>query len=138
MCGPYKAIFASFNLIRKHVLLNGVVLCLNRTLWGQFLREICPLKNRPPNWHQYWHHNRNPVNSFHAMAVILRPTFGVLFFGGISPSKIGHIAPLSATIQALSKTRVFLLSKKRSEDCFVSAAPPLQTGAIIKKMKRTV
>jgi hypothetical protein len=38
---------------------------------------------------------------------------GVYFFGGISPSKIGHIAPFLATIQALSKTRVFLLSKKK-------------------------
>jgi hypothetical protein len=24
--------------------LKELVLCLNRTLWGQFLREICPLK----------------------------------------------------------------------------------------------
>jgi hypothetical protein len=38
---------------------------------------------------------------------------GVYFFGGISPSKIGHIAPFLAMIQALSKTRVFLLSKKK-------------------------
>jgi hypothetical protein len=50
------------------------------------------------------------INSFHAMAVILRPTFGVLFFGGISPSKIRQIAPLLATIQTLSKPRVFLLT----------------------------
>jgi hypothetical protein len=38
---------------------------------------------------------------------------GIYFFGGISPSKIGQIAPFLATIQALSKTRVFLSSKKK-------------------------
>jgi hypothetical protein len=27
--------------------LKELVSCLNRTLWGQFLREICPLKNDP-------------------------------------------------------------------------------------------
>jgi hypothetical protein len=42
--------------------LNGDGLCLNRTLWGQFLREISPIKKRPQNWCQHWHHNRNPVN----------------------------------------------------------------------------
>jgi hypothetical protein len=30
-----------FQLVRKHASLNGLKLCLNRTLWGQFLREIC-------------------------------------------------------------------------------------------------
>jgi hypothetical protein len=33
---------------------------------------------------------------------------GVHFFGGIFPSKMGRFAPFLATIQALSKTRVFL------------------------------
>jgi hypothetical protein len=45
---------------------------------------------------------------------------GVYFFGGISPSKIGHIAPFLATIQRLSKACVFLLRVKISEGCFVS------------------
>jgi hypothetical protein len=58
------------------------------------------------------------------MAVILRPTFGGIFFRGISPSKIGHIAPFLAMIQRLSKARVFLLRVKISEGCFVSDAPP--------------
>jgi hypothetical protein len=53
------------------------------------------------------------INSFHAMAVNKRPSFGGIFFGGISPSKIGHIAPFVATIQALSKTRVFLVGKQK-------------------------
>jgi hypothetical protein len=48
----------------------------------------------------------------------------VYFSRGISPSKIGHIAPFLATIQALSKTRVFLLRVKISEGCFVPDAPP--------------
>jgi hypothetical protein len=34
---------------------------------------------------------------------------GVLFYGGVSPSKIGIIAPYYNTVQALSKARVFLL-----------------------------
>jgi hypothetical protein len=63
--------------------------------------------------------------------------WGYIFFRGIFPSKIGRFAPFLATIQALSKTCVFLFNK-RSEGCFVSDAPPLRTGAIIKKMKRTV
>jgi hypothetical protein len=45
---PYNANFASFNLVRKHVPLSGVVLCLNRTLWGQFLREKQPFKKVTP------------------------------------------------------------------------------------------
>jgi hypothetical protein len=53
------------------------------------------------------------LTAFDAMAVNKRPSFGGIFFGGISPSKIGHVAPFLATIQALSKTRVFLLSKKK-------------------------
>jgi hypothetical protein len=43
-CGPYKATFASFNLIRKHVSLKKVVSLLKREQKGPFLREICPLK----------------------------------------------------------------------------------------------
>jgi hypothetical protein len=58
-------------------------------------------------WRQYW-----------------RQFWGYIFFGGISPSKIGHIAPSLATIQRLSKTRAFLLEKRR-EGCFVWAAPSL-------------
>jgi hypothetical protein len=58
-------------------------------------------------WRQYW-----------------RQYWGYIFFGGISPSKIGHIAPFLATIQTLSKT-CGLLFNKRSEGCFVWAAPSL-------------
>jgi hypothetical protein len=47
--------------------------------------------------------NRIPV-----MAPISAPIFGVHFLGGVSPSKMGRFAPFLATIQALSKTRVFL------------------------------
>jgi hypothetical protein len=71
---------------------------------------------RVKNTHYF---NRIPV-----MAPILAPILGVYFFRGISPSKIGHIAPFLATIQRLSKTRAFLL-EKRSEGCFVWAAPSL-------------
>jgi hypothetical protein len=48
------------------------------------------------------------VNSFQAMAPLTGPEKGVLL-RGISPSKMGHFAPLLATIQALSRTRAFLL-----------------------------
>jgi hypothetical protein len=53
---------------------------------------------------------KTAVNSFHVMAVNKRPTFGVLFLGSISPSKMGRIAPFLATIQPFSKARVFLLT----------------------------
>jgi hypothetical protein len=58
-------------------------------------------------WRQYW-----------------RQLLGSLFKRGVSPSKMGHIAPFLATIQRLSKTRAFL-PQKRSEGCFVWAAPSL-------------
>jgi hypothetical protein len=48
------------------------------------------------------------LNKIPVMAPILAPILGVYFFRGISPSKIEHIAPFLATIQRLSKTRVFL------------------------------
>jgi hypothetical protein len=43
-------------------------------------------------WRQYW-----------------RQYLGYIFFGGIFPSKMGRFAPFLATIQALSRTRGFLL-----------------------------
>jgi hypothetical protein len=58
-------------------------------------------------WPQYWRH-----------------FWGYIFFGGIFPSKMGRFAPFLATIQRLSKTCAFL-PKKRSEGCFVWAAPSL-------------
>jgi hypothetical protein len=48
------------------------------------------------------------------MAPLTGPKKGVLFLGGISPSKMGRFAPFLATIQALSTTRVFLLSQNMS------------------------
>jgi hypothetical protein len=40
-----------------------------------------------------WMRLIQPVNRIGAMAVYIRPLFGVHFYGGISPSKIGLIAP---------------------------------------------
>jgi hypothetical protein len=48
------------------------------------------------------------VNSFHVMAPILAPLLGVLFYGGISPSKIGLRAPSLDRAQLRLKARVFL------------------------------
>jgi hypothetical protein len=48
--------------------------------------------------------NRIPV-----MAPILAPILGYIFWGSIFPSKMGPFAPFSATIQALSRARAFLL-----------------------------
>jgi hypothetical protein len=64
------------------------------------------------------------INRIPVMAPILAPILGVHFFGGVPPSKMGQFAPFLATIQAISKTCVFLFNK-RSEGCFVSDAPPL-------------
>jgi hypothetical protein len=36
--------------MRKHVSLNGLTLCLNRTLWGQFLGKYSLPKNVPLFW----------------------------------------------------------------------------------------
>jgi hypothetical protein len=55
------------------------------------------------------------------MAPISAPILGVHFFRGRFSLKN---APFLATIQAISKTCVFLFNK-RSEGCFVSDAPPL-------------
>jgi hypothetical protein len=48
------------------------------------------------------------------MAVNKRPSFGGIFSRGHISLKTGHIAPFLATIQALSKTRVFLYTQKKS------------------------
>jgi hypothetical protein len=64
------------------------------------------------------------INRIPVMAPISAPILGGHFFGGVSPSKMGRFAPFLATIQAISKTCVFLFNK-RSEGCFVWAAPPL-------------
>jgi hypothetical protein len=50
------------------------------------------------------------VNSSPAIMPLAALYFGGIFFGGHISLKIGHIAPFLATIQALSKTQVFLLS----------------------------
>jgi hypothetical protein len=63
--------------------------------------------------------NRIPV-----MAPISAPILGGHLFWGVSPSKMGRFSPFLATIQAILKTCVFLFNK-RSEGCFVWAAPPL-------------
>jgi hypothetical protein len=64
------------------------------------------------------------INRIPVMAPILVPILGVHFFRGIFPSKMGRFAPFLATIQRLSKTCGFL-PNKRSESCFVWAAPSL-------------
>jgi hypothetical protein len=54
-------------------------------------------------------HYKICIYSFQATAPIAAYKKGVIFLGGISPSKIGHNAPYLDTIQALSKARVFVL-----------------------------
>jgi hypothetical protein len=51
--------------------------------------------------------NRN-LNSFHVTAPTLAPLLGVLFFGGISPTKIGLSAPSLERAQLRFKAHVFL------------------------------
>jgi hypothetical protein len=48
------------------------------------------------------------LNSFQAIAPYMGQKRGP-FYGGVSPSKIGLIAPYWEPVQALSKARVFLL-----------------------------
>jgi hypothetical protein len=48
--GPYKATFASSNLIRRHVSLKELVSWLKRGQYVRFLREICPRKNIPSKY----------------------------------------------------------------------------------------
>jgi hypothetical protein len=47
-CVPYKADRTSFEYIKRHVPLKELVLWLSSSLWGQFLREICPRKKYTP------------------------------------------------------------------------------------------
>jgi hypothetical protein len=58
------------------------------------------------------------------MAPISAPILGIHFFRGRFSLKMGQFAPFLATIQAISKTCVFLFNK-RSKGCFVWGAPPL-------------
>jgi hypothetical protein len=45
---PIQSNLRFFFLLRRHVPLKELVLRLNRSLWGQFLREICPFKKSDP------------------------------------------------------------------------------------------
>jgi hypothetical protein len=119
--------------------LKELVLRLIRTLWGQFLREICShtkctpfscavngaiawillsqeslhtenftkiltvLHVRYSLWWVAHFLNRIPV-----MVPLTALLFRVIFFGGISPSKIIPIAPSWDGVQALSKAHAFL------------------------------
>jgi hypothetical protein len=59
----YKPPGSTFNLVRKHVRLNGDSLCLNINFWVQFLREKRPfIKNHPKTWPFIDGHNRKAVN----------------------------------------------------------------------------
>jgi hypothetical protein len=63
----------------------------------------------PELYKKGWEDNINcQINRIPVMAPISAPILGVYFFGGIFPSKMERFAPFLATIQALSKTRVFL------------------------------
>jgi hypothetical protein len=54
--------------------------------------------------------------------------WGYIFLGGIFPSKIGHIAPFLATIQRLSKTCAFLLSKKKQRLLYMGRTSTANRG----------
>jgi hypothetical protein len=53
------------------------------------------------------------INRIPVMVLLTAPLLGVYFYRGISPSKIGHIAPFLDRIQPLSSTRAFLPVKKK-------------------------
>jgi hypothetical protein len=57
-------------------------------------KKVQNFAERPQYWRQYW---------------------GYIFFGGIFPSKMGPFAPFLATIQALSRTPVFLSSENEQK-----------------------
>jgi hypothetical protein len=50
------------------------------------------------------------INRIPVMAPISAPVLGGHFLGGVYPSKMGRFAPFLATIQAISKTCVFLFN----------------------------
>jgi hypothetical protein len=64
--------------------------------------------------------------------------WGYIFFGGISPSKIGHIAPFLATIQALSKTCVFLHTQKKSRMLCMGHTYTANRGNNLKNEKNSL
>ena len=60
----HKATGTSFILIRKHALLNGVVLYINRTVLVPFLSKKLPFKVWTVKWRlNVRRHNRNPVRT---------------------------------------------------------------------------
>jgi hypothetical protein len=78
---------------------------LSILLWAYFLPVFCAYKICAVHgltgfrlWRQYW-----------------RKFWGYIFWGSIFTSKMGPFAPFSATIQALSRTRAFLLSENERE-----------------------
>jgi hypothetical protein len=90
--------------------LKELVLRLNRTLWGQFLREICPLKKMTPKY--------NAASGIIAGELLTAPKKGFIFLGGISPSKL-DLLPRIETEYKLFPKHVLSYSVKVSKGCFV-------------------
>jgi hypothetical protein len=95
-CGPYKAAFAHFHLVKRHVHLNWLVSCLNRSLFGQFLREICPF------------------NRILVMVPLTAPFLGSFLRGHISLQNCTY-CPLFRHNTTSFKYTCFLLSKKEAK-----------------------
>jgi hypothetical protein len=86
------------------VLLKGPVLSLNRGQQDQFLREIHSRKKRTPFFLPHiWGNSLKAVNSFPVMAPILVPLLGVIFYGGVSPSKKDLVPPLERERNSVQK-----------------------------------
>jgi hypothetical protein len=81
------------------------MLCMGRTFTGARTYYFIIALNM---WFVSWESTPARVNRIPVMAPISAPILGSVFFWGIFPSKMGRFAPFLATIQALSKTRVFL------------------------------
>jgi hypothetical protein len=63
---------------------------------------------------------------------------GSFFYGGVSPSKIGPIAPYWETVQALSKARAFLLSWNKRKLLFMGRTYAAKRQTLIKNWRATV
>jgi hypothetical protein len=63
---------------------------------------------------QYWAISWRAVNRIPVIAPLLGTDFRVLFYRGVSPSKIGPIAPYWYTVHLRLNARVFLLGEKKS------------------------
>jgi hypothetical protein len=77
-----------------------------------------PKKMYPPNWRRYRRHNRNPVNSFQAIAPLTAQEKGYFLKGVVLSQKLDPKTSIDDTRYNPSQRRVSFYILKTTPVCF--------------------